>query len=78
MHPDTSPRYAINHDVTTQSGSTDALKHAQGWFRDQRQLPVKDLLNKLAPEEHHVVLEAFTDPLKRFNRKSIARLGLTY
>ncbi len=40
----------------------------QGYLEIQQEDWVKDLLNKLNPEERHVVLDAFTG-LKRFNRK---------
>ncbi|MCY7276670.1 MAG: hypothetical protein LH702_23780 [Phormidesmis sp. CAN_BIN44] len=54
---------------TTQSEARMFLEDVQqGYLEIQQEDWVKDLLNKLAPEERHVVLDAFTD-LKRFNRK---------
>ncbi len=54
---------------TTQSEARMLLEDVQqGYLEIQQEDWVKDLLNKLAPEERHVVLDAFTD-LKRFNRK---------
>jgi len=69
MHPDTSQDMHSTTMSTTQSEVRMLSKDVQqGYLEIQQEDWVKDLLNKLAPEEHHVVLEAFTD-LKRFNRK---------
>jgi hypothetical protein len=54
---------------TTQSEAQTLSEDVQqGYLEIQQEDWVKDLLNKLAPEERHVVLDAFRD-LKRFNRK---------
>ncbi len=53
----------------TQSEAQMLLEEMQpGHLEIQQEDWVKDLLNKLAPEERHVVLNAFRG-LKRFNRK---------